>query len=215
MKHKGYLITFEGSEGSGKSTQIEMAISYLKGRGFPVVFTREPGGVKISERIRDILLDVKNEGMCAECEMLLYMAARSQLVKEVIRPGLEQGKIVLCDRYLDSTVAYQGYGNGVDLKIIRQIGKFATQDIRPDLTFVLDINTRKGLQRIQREKDRIERRALAYHERVRAGYHALARKEPRRVKLIPVDSEKAVIHGIVTGHLDKFLKRRYGYDASL
>jgi dTMP kinase len=205
---KSLFITFEGSEGSGKSTQIELALRYLRSRKKKVVFLREPGGVKISESIRNILLDVKNKKMSDECEMLLYMAARGQLVKEKIMPALSEGKIVLCDRYLDSTLAYQGYGNGVDLKIIKAVGDFVTHGLIPDLTFVLDLEAKKGLGRIKRAKDRIELRALSYHERVRQGYLAIAKKEPRRVKIVPVDRDPAMIHEDVKRYLDILLKER-------
>ncbi|MBF0533035.1 MAG: dTMP kinase [Candidatus Omnitrophica bacterium] len=203
---KGVLITFEGPEGSGKSTQIEMARQYLSKPGRPVILTREPGGVKVSERIRDILLDVKSAEMTNECEMLLYMAARSQLVKEVIAPALDAGKIILCDRYLDSTLAYQGYGHGLDLDLIRRLGRFATQGIVPDLTLVFDLDTAEGLQRIRREKDRIELRSLAYHQRVRQGYRKIAADESARVKLIPVEESKERVHEIVRGYIDQALK---------
>ena len=204
---KGKFITFEGSEGSGKSTQIALIHHYLKKTKKPLLFVREPGGVKISEKIRHILLDVKNKDMAAECETLLYMAARAQLVHEVIAPALKQGKIVLCDRFLDSTVVYQGYGCGVDLKVIKGIGRFATRAVTPDLTFVFDIDTRKGLSRIKRPKDRIERRAVSYHNKVRRGYHDLARKEPKRVKMIQVNRgrSKEDIHEEVRKFVDLLL----------
>lgn len=201
---KGTLITFEGSEGSGKSTQIGLVCRYLKREKKPVLIVREPGGVKISEKIRGILLDVKNTKMSGECETLLYMAARAQLVAQVIAPALEQGKVVLCDRFLDSTVAYQGYGNGVDVGMIKDIGRFATRAIRPDITFFFDIDARKGLSRIQgRTKDRIERRAISYHDRVREGYRKIARKEPGRVILIDADRPREEIFAIVSKHIDR------------
>ena len=204
---KGTLITFEGSEGSGKSTQIELVRAYLKRKKKTVLFVREPGGVKISEKIRDVLLDVKNTKMSSECETLLYMAARAQLVEEVIAPALKAGKIVLCDRFLDSTVAYQGYGNGVDVRAIKSIGKFATQTIKPEITFFFDIDAKKGLSRINgRAKDRIERRALRYHNRVRKGYTEIARKEPGRVKLIDANQTKEEIFAVVVKHIDRLLK---------
>ena len=204
---KGTFITFEGSEGSGKSTQIELVCKYLRRRKKPILFVREPGGVKISEKIRNILLDVKNIRMSSECETLLYMAARAQLVEEVVAPALKAGKVVLCDRFLDSTVAYQGYGNGVDIRAIKNIGKFATQAIQPDITFFFDINAKKGLSRIKgRTKDRIECRAIRYHNRVRKGYTEIARKEPRRVKLIDANRTKEEIFGIVQKHIDQLLK---------
>ena len=203
---KGIFITFEGSEGSGKSTQIEMIKRFLKKKGKKVLFVREPGGVKISEKIRRILLDVTNKSMGAECETLLYMAARAQLVEEMIKPALKKGKIVLCDRFLDSTIAYQGYGCGVDIKHIKTVGIFATQGILPDLTIVFDIPAQKGLSRIQRTKDRIERRDIAYHNKVRIGYLRIARKEPQRVKVIKVNKDKEAIHRIVQKEINRILK---------
>ncbi len=202
---KGKLITFEGSEGSGKSTQIDLIRRYLITRKRTVFFVREPGGVKISEKIRDILLDAGNTAMGDECETLLYMAARAQLVAEAVIPALKKGRVVLCDRFLDSTVAYQGYGSGVDLRFIKEAGRFATQGVKPDLTFFFDIDAREGLSRIQRPKDRIERRALAYHKRVREGYAQLARREPKRIKLIKVNGSKEEIHQIVRRYVDGLL----------
>lgn len=202
---KGKLITFEGSEGSGKSTQIELARRYLKERNIPVLFVREPGGVHISEKIRGILLDVRNTRMADECETLLYMAARAQLVDEVIAPALKKGMIVLCDRFLDSTIAYQGYGNGVSLDFIKRVGRFATKGIKPDLTLFFDIAAAEGLRRIQRPKDRIERRAIAYHNRVRQGYLRLAQAEPRRIKVICVDKNKEEIQLMVRKDIESLL----------
>lgn len=206
MKHKGKFITFEGSEGSGKSTQIEMARAYLESKGFSVLFVREPGGVKISEAIRNILLDAQNKEMSDAAETLLYMASRAQLVEEVLEPALKEEKIVLCDRFLDSTVVYQGYGHGVDLKFIKSVGKFATKGITPDLTFIFDIDAQTGLGRIKRDKDRIELRALDYHERVRKGYLSLAKQEPKRIKLISGHKERAEIQTFVQSHLNKLLR---------
>ncbi len=203
---KGKLITFEGSEGSGKSTQIQMALDYLKSQHISVVFVREPGGVKISEDIRKLLLDVDNKDMNDQCETLLYMASRAQLVGQVIKPALEKGKIVLCDRFLDSTIAYQGYGRNVDVKLIKSLGEFATQKIKPHMTFLFDIDAKVGLSRIQRAKDRIEQRDMAYHNRVRRGYLKLASQEKKRIKVIKVDGTREEIHETVKSYLNKFLK---------
>src|ERR1700690_3422781 len=170
MIMSGKFITFEGSEGSGKSTQAARVLEYLKMKKIPAMLLREPGGVKISENIRKLLLDVNNTGMGDECETLLYMAARAQMVKEVLEPQLKSGKVILCDRFLDSTLAYQGYGNGGDIKTIEQLGLFATKGIIPDLTILFDINPEKGLSRAGDKKDRIESRSLEYHQRVRQGY---------------------------------------------
>lgn len=203
----GKFITFEGSEGAGKSTQIKLAKKYLEAKGKSVDYLREPGGVIISEKIRRILLDVKNGQMSKECETLLYMAARAQLVAEKIQPALKANKIVISDRFLDSTVVYQGYGCGVDLKEIQMIGRFATNNIQPDLTIIFDIDTRKGLSRIKRKKDRIELRDIKYHNKVRQGYQAIAKSNPKRVKLIPVEGTVEEVHMAVRQYLDKLLEK--------
>ena len=199
---KGKFITFEGSEGSGKSTQAALVLEYLKEKKLPVMLLREPGGVKISEAIRKILLDTSNAGMGDECETLLYMAARAQLVKEVLELALSSGKIVLCDRFLDSTIAYQGYGNGVDVALIKQLGNFVTKGIVPDLTLVFDIDADKGLSRTNASKDRIELRSMDYHDRVRQGYLALAKQDPQRIKVIAVDAPKEKVFQRVKAYID-------------
>lgn len=199
---KGKLITFEGSEGSGKSTQIGLLKKYLKKNKKSVLFFREPGGVKISEKIRRLLLDVINENMSPACELFLYMAARAQLVDEAILPQLEKGNIVLCDRFLDSTVAYQGYGNGADIGFIKKLGDYATKGVKPDLTIVFDLEAEKGLSRINRKKDRIEQRAVSYHQKVQNGYLDIARKEPKRVKVIKVNKTKEEIHAQICQYVD-------------
>ena len=186
---KSKFITFEGSEGCGKSTQSEMLFSYLKARGYNVVYLREPGGVKLSEAIRSILLDPKSK-ISAQAETLLYMAARAQVVEEIIKPALEGKKIVICDRFLDSTIAYQGYGLGVDIKLIKSLGNFATQGIKPDLTIFLDLPVKSGLKHRHNCLDRIEQRSMNYHEKVRKGYLALARQEPQRIKMVKVLEDK-------------------------
>lgn len=203
--YQGKFITFEGAEGSGKSTQAALAHDYLRRKKIPVMLLREPGGVKISESIRDLLLDVKNTEMTKECETLLYMAARSQLVEEVLKPALQRGTVVLCDRFLDSTVVYQGFGNGVDVKTIQQIGRFATQGITPDLTILFDIDPRKGLSRTNAVKDRIELRPLEYHQKVRQGYLSLAKDEPDRIKVIQVEKGKEEIFELVREYVDECL----------
>lgn len=203
---KGKFITFEGIEGSGKTTQIKRIYKYLKNKKKDVLFLREPGGVKISEKIRNILLDVVHTEMSKECETLLYMAARAQLVEEVLKPALKEGKIVLCDRFLDSTIVYQGYGRRIDIHFIKKIGEFATQGIQPELTFIFDIEVKKGLSRITRPKDRIETRSLAYHNRVREGYLKLAKLEPRRIKLIKADDHREIIYQRIQGFIDQLFR---------
>ena len=203
---KGKFITFEGSEGSGKSTHAKLLCDYLKSKGFSVKLLREPGGTKISEQIRKIILDPKNETMTDVCETLLYMAARVQIVKEVIKPALEKGEIIICDRFLDSTIVYQGYGGGINLSFIKKLGDFATLGLKPDLTFLLDIETREGLRRAGKVKDRIELKSLTYHRRVRRGYLALVRKEPRRIKTILVKKNgKKKNQKLIREHVNKLL----------
>lgn len=188
---KGKFITFEGSEGCGKSTQSRLLYEHLKDRGRKVIYLREPGGVKVSEKIRELLLDPKNH-MSAECETLLYMSARAEVVNEIVRPALKAGKIIICDRFLDSTIAYQGYGLGIDIKAIKFIGNFATCGIKPDLTIFLDLAVKKGLKHRELSKDRIEQRPVSYHERVRRGYLSLAKQEPERIKIIKLDRDISV-----------------------
>jgi len=201
----GKFITLEGSEGSGKSTQAGLILDYLKSKKVPVMLLREPGGVKISENIRKLLLDVHNTGMGDECETLLYMAARAQMVKEILEPQLKAGKIVLCDRFLDSTIAYQGYGNGIDIKTIVQLGLFATKGFAPDLTILFDIHPEKGLSRAGDKKDRIESRPLEYHNRVRNGYLDLSKQYPARIKVINVDAAKEEIFKRVKPYINALL----------
>ncbi|MEI8011977.1 MAG: dTMP kinase [Candidatus Omnitrophota bacterium] len=184
MTFPGKFITFEGAEGCGKSTHAGLLFDYLSGKGRRVRLIREPGGVIISEKVRGILLDKANTAMNKECETLLYMAARAQLVEEVVLPELAQGTILICDRFLDSTLAYQGYGCGVSIDIIKSVGLFATKGIQPDLTFFIDLDAEEGLQRRGAERDRIEMRPRSYHERVRAGYHQIAQDEPGRVVVL-------------------------------
>lgn len=176
---RGYFITFEGVEGSGKSTQIRNAVRFLKRKGYPVAFFREPGGTRTSEAIRKILLDKRLAEMRPETELLLYLAARAQLVREKIEPALHEGKVVVLDRYEDSTLAYQGFGGGIPLGIIRSFNDFTRGKIIPDLTFLLDIETKKGLERSGRG-DRVEKKSLTFHQKVRKGFLALARQEPKR-----------------------------------
>ncbi len=194
MRRRGVLITLEGNEGSGKSTQIKLLCRYLKKKKRSVFLTREPGGTQIGDAIRSILLDNKHCRMTAVCETLLYMASRAQLVSEVIGPRFRRGEMVLCDRWLDATVAYQGYGAGVNVDWIRSLGKAVTQGISPRLTIFLDLPLKVGLRRAKRHKkaDRMEKKTYFFHQRVRAGYLALAKKEPKRFKRIEVKEKDTV-----------------------
>jgi len=186
---KGKFITFEGSEGCGKSTQSKLLYEYLKSKGYKLVYIREPGGTRISEKIRDILLAPENH-ISPIAETLLYMAARAQIVDEIIKPALKKGKIVICDRFLDSTLAYQGYGLGIDIKVIKTIGNFVTGGIKPNLTIFLDLPVQEGLKYRKFSKDRIEKRSYLYHLKVRKGYLKLAVSEPARIKIVKVVEEK-------------------------
>jgi len=181
------FITLEGPEGSGKSTQALMLAQFLSDNGFSVVTTREPGGTSIGYQIRGVLHDVANEEMESETEFLLYSASRAQLVREVIRPALLESQVVLCDRYADSSIAYQGYGRGLDLDTLLAVTEFATGGLVPDLTLLLDIDVEQGLSRRidgDDEMNRLDLQEIAFHQRVRDGYHQLAAAGPERWVLV-------------------------------
>jgi dTMP kinase len=179
------FITFEGPDGSGKTTQARLLVEYLQAHGYSVIYTREPGGTEISEQIRQVILSTRNKAMQREAEVLLFSAARAQIVAELIRPALAAGKIVICDRYADSTMAYQGYGLGLGLEALRAITHFATGGLVPALTFYVDVPAEIGLARRHRgETNRLDQKDVAYHTRVRNGYLELARAEPQRFVVI-------------------------------
>lgn len=185
------FITFEGPDGSGKSTQVRLLADYLQSRGHAVLLTREPGGTAISEQIRKVVLSTHDQAIQHETEALLFSAARAQIVAELIRPALAAGKIVLCDRYADSTLAYQGYGLGLDLDALRAITRFATGGLLPDLTFYIDVPVQVGIARKRRgEVNRLDQKEIAYHERVRGGYLGMAKAEPGR--WVVIDGSRAV-----------------------
>jgi dTMP kinase len=182
MQTRGIFISLEGIDGCGKTTLKENLLARL-GENYPVIGIREPGGTVISEKIRDMLLDVRNDGIIGKTEALLYAAARSQLVEEVIRPALTQGKIIIADRYLDSTIAYQGYGRGLDLVFLQDLNRICTGGLNPDLTLLLDIDPREGQKRRQKGiPDRLEKEGLEFQTRIRDGYLELWGKEPDRIK---------------------------------
>ncbi len=186
------FITFEGVEGSGKTTQIRRLRTYLNRKGIPCMITREPGGTPIGEKIRKILLNPDHDELVPWGELFLYEAARAQHVKEVITPNLKRGIVILCDRFSDASIAYQGFGRRIDLKWVEQMNRMASEGIRPDMTFLLDCPTGTGLKRalkrnqvLRQEKEgRFEREKIQFHNRVRKGYLTLSKKEPRRVKVI-------------------------------
>ncbi|MBM3127888.1 MAG: dTMP kinase [Chloroflexi bacterium] len=185
------FITFEGPDGSGKSTQARLLVESLHAQGLPALLTREPGGTEIGEQIRNVILSTRNRAMQDQAEVLLFSAARAQIVAALIRPALAAGKIVICDRFYDSTLAYQGYGLGLDLDALRAITRFATGGLVPDLTFYVDVPVEIGLARRQRgETNRLDQKEVAYHTRVRNGYLELARAEPQR--FIVIDGTRAI-----------------------
>lgn len=195
------FITFEGPDGAGKSTQIRLLRDYLQGQGCQVCTTREPGGTPIGDQIRQVLHDVNNTAMVPVAEILLYSASRAQLVAQVIKPLLAVGTIVLCDRYADSTYAYQGYGRGLDLAMLKMVTEFATQKLQPDLTLYLDLPVEVSLARKQRasetgesELNRMDQLTLDFYERVRQGYLAMARANPERWSIIDAGQSAPVIH---------------------
>ncbi len=189
---QGYFITVEGTDGSGKTTQIKLLEEYLNIKNFDVILVREPGGTKISEKIRNIILDTENSEMCINAEMLLYAAARAQLVSEIIRPAIQMGKIVICDRFVDSSYVYQGFGRGIDLKTISDINRVAVDGLIPDLTLFFDIDPSCALKRRldSTGADRIEREKIDFHTRVYSGYKKLAMLYPERIKCI--DSDRGI-----------------------
>lgn len=208
----GLFITFEGPEGSGKSTQIQLLAQHLCRQGHQVLCTREPGGTAIGDQIRHVLHDVANTEMDAHAEVLLYSASRAQLVAQIIQPALEQGMTVLCDRYADSTYAYQGYGRGLDLAALRQLTQFATRGLKPDLTIYLDLPVSEGLQRKQRaseagtgEWNRMDRLELEFHRRVRAGYLEMIRAEPERWLVVDASLSVEETHAAVCARLEAVL----------
>lgn len=183
----GKFITFEGCEGAGKSRQIQLLSDYLTKRGIKHIVTREPGGNHISESIRSIILDGKNTDMTDECEALLYAAARVQVLKSVISPALEDGNIVICDRYIDSSFAYQGYARGLGIEVIENINFYALKNFTPDLTIFLDIPPKEAFARKHGadEDDRLEQAGMDFHEKVYEGYKRIAERYPDR--FIPVN----------------------------
>lgn len=202
------FITFEGPEGSGKTTQIKLLADFLSQQGYSVCLTREPGGTGIGNQIRACLHDVANGAMLSTTEILLYSASRAQLVGEVIRPELAAGRIVLCDRYADSTLAYQGYGRGLSLAALQQITNFATGGLKPDLTLYLEVAVLAGLNRRASnalEMNRMDLQAIEFYERVTAGYETLMAQEPARWVRVdgsrPVMVVQEVLRQIVSGRL--------------
>ncbi len=205
---KGLFITFEGVEGCGKTTQLARLRAYLEERAFPLTVTREPGGTPIAEAIRSLLLDPANTAMSAMAELLLYEAARAQHVAEVIAPALDKGQVVLCDRFADSTTAYQGAARGLPDTEVERLHALATAGVWPRLTILLDLDPEAGLRRARQRgrADRLEQESLAFHQRVRQGFMRLAEQDPERIRVLDgtgsVDEIAAAVRALVDPLLD-------------
>jgi len=193
------FLTLEGIEGSGKTTQINNIYRFLENKGHNCVITREPGGTKIGRKIRSILLDPENKGLEPMAELLLYFSDRVEHVKKLIKPALAEGKTVICDRYFDATLVYQGYARGLDIKLITRLHELVLDGLKPDITLLLDLSPETGLSRAWEQigngsrsgdETRFEKEALSFHEKIRAGYLELARLEPQRFRVIDASQEK-------------------------
>ena len=184
---KGCFITFEGADGCGKTTQSKLVQEYLENSGYDVIWTREPGAKGLGQNIRELLLHYDGE-VAPMCEAFLFLADRAQHIEHLIKPAVNAGKIVVCDRHTDSTIAYQGYGRGEDIKQLKYLNSLATGDIKPDLTFVFDVSTEVAQKRVGDEKDRMESAGKEFHKKVRYGYLEIAKQEPDRVKVIDANN---------------------------
>ncbi len=196
MAKKGLFITFEGIDGCGKTTQLENVRKLLEENGIECVTTREPGALKLGSQIREILLHY--DGVVADnCEMFLFLADRSQHVETFIKPMLEEGKVVLCDRHTDSTIAYQGYGRGGDVEKLTELNKIATNGLVPDLTFLFDVSVETGHERAGKDLDRLELAGKEFFERTRQGYLTLSKQHPERIKVINAEKSKESVYNDV------------------
>lgn len=208
----GLFITFEGIEGCGKTTQLNLAARALIERGYEVITTAEPGGTALGKRIREVLLK-SDLSVSAEAELLLFMADRVQHVREVINPALSEGKVVLCDRFFDATLAYQGYGRGIKIEAIKEIYALAVGNLHPDMTLLFDLNLKEGFNRLTQRKgeiDRLEREGKDFHHRVRLGYLALAEEDPARIRVVDASGEVKEVHATVMTLIEEVLKKK-GY----
>ncbi len=190
---EGLFITFEGADGCGKTTQIELLNEYLIKKGYKTLLTREPGAKGLGVKLREILLNYDGE-VSPNCESFLFLADRAQHIDCIIKPAMKEGKIILCDRHTDSTVAYQGYGRGLDLGRINMLNEIATSGLKPDLTIVFDIDVETSMQRVGKEKDRMESAGVEFFNKVRQGYLEIAKNEPQRVKVISSSDTIENIH---------------------
>ena len=204
---RGIFITMEGPDGSGKSTQIELLRGYLEEKGYDVIITREPGGTVISEAIREIILNKDFTEMSSMTELMLYASARAQLVSEVIGPTIDSGKAVISDRFVDSSVVYQGIARGLGVDTVYEVNSYAIQGYMPDITFLLDLSAEEGVRRKkdQKELDRMEQESLDFHRKVVEGYRTLAEKSPDRIIRIDATLPIEEIYDTIRGNVEKAL----------
>ncbi len=202
--NKGLFITFEGCDGCGKTTQLELLAKFLEEKSYDVVVTREPGAKGLGTKLREILLNYDGE-VSSNCESFLFLADRAQHIDTLVKPAINQGKIVLCDRHIDSTVAYQGYGRGINLEQINYLNNLATSGLKPNLTLLFDVDTETSMQRVGKNKDRMESAGIEFQEKVRHGYLKLAKEEPERIKVF--DSKKSIenLHQEVLNIITKYI----------
>ena len=206
MITKGLFITFEGADGCGKTTQIKLLDEYLRNKGYKTLLTREPGAKGLGEKLREILLNYDGE-VSSNCEAFLFLADRAQHVDCVVKPAVENGTIVLCDRHADSTIAYQGYGRGVNIDELRHLNNIATSGMKPDLTFVFDVDVETSQSRVGENKDRMESAGVEFFERVRNGFLEIAKQEPQRVKVINSKQPIEEVHKQVIGYIENAIRR--------
>ena len=202
---KGLFVTFEGTDGCGKTTQIELLKTYLENKGYTVLLTREPGAKGLGTKLREILLNYEGD-VSPNCESFLFLADRAQHIDTIIKPAIERGEIVLCDRHTDSTVAYQGYGRGLDLNQINMLNTIATSGFKPDITFVFDIDIETAQKRVGKTKDRMESAGVEFFKKVRQGYLDIAKSEPERVKVLDATQTIEDISNQVKKYIDNIIQ---------
>ena len=207
---EGLLVTFEGTEGSGKTTQLIRLAAYLTKLGYSVVTTREPGGTRVGEQIRRLLLSTRTQRLDNRAELFLYLASRAQHVSERILPSIERGKIVLCDRFSDATLVYQGYGRALPKAFVKESINFAASRLIPNLTLLLDIDVDKGLRRIRRRgsANRMDQEGVKFHQQIRKGYLQIARAEPRRFRVIDANQDVHTVAALVNKTVSDFIEKR-------
>ncbi len=206
---KGLFITFEGIDGSGKTTQLNKVKTFLETKGYNVITTREPGAMELGKKIREILLHYEGE-VSDKSEMFLFLADRAQHVEKLIKPAIEEGKIVLCDRHTDSTIAYQGYGRGQDINILKDLNRIAVNGIIPDLTLLFDVSLETSQNRVGDEKDRMESSGIEFLKKVRNGYLELLKEHPRRIKIINANNNIETVFEETKTVIEKTLQEKLG-----